>query len=234
MNIASLVLGIIALLFSFIPLLGTIAYLPAILAIIFGLIVIFKKSKGDTEKPKKGMGIAGLVIAIVSIILVNSMNSAIIDSVNELVSDNIVVIDNNSSASTENNSASENNTCKVGQSIQNKDFKITFISADDNFTGYNKYATIKSGHKVVKADFEFENISSSDQLASSLDFSCYADGYSCDEFWSVDDPTFSSTLSSGKKSKGSVYFEVPVNANSITLEYESDIWTNSKLIFVIK
>lgn len=233
MNIASLVLGIIALLLSFIPLLGTVAYLPAVLSIIFGLVVIFKKAK-EGEQSKKGMGIVGLVLSIIAIVLVNSMNSAIVETIDELTSDNVTISDNASSNSNSSTTEQTQTTCSVGQTIQNKDLKVTFVSFNENFTGYSRYATINSGCKVIKAEFEFENISGSDQLASAYDFDCYADGYSCDQFWSTDDSGFSHTLSNGKKAKGTVYFQVPKDATSITLEYETNVWTDSKLVFVAK
>lgn len=123
---------------------------------------------------------------------------------------------------------------KVGEIYEDSDVAIKFVAADTNFKGYSKYADVKSGHKVIKADFEFENVGSSDFLASAYDFNCYADGYNCEDFWSTDDSGFSSTLSSGKKTKGSVYFEVPTSAKSITLEYETNWLTSNKVEFVIQ
>ena len=55
MAIASMVLGILGLVFFCIPILNLIL---AVLALIFGIIVMYKKSAG------KGMGIAGFVCGI--------------------------------------------------------------------------------------------------------------------------------------------------------------------------
>ena len=137
------------------------------------------------------------------------------------------------------NSTTESSTNKdkkynVGEIYEDKNIAVKFVSANDNFTDYNKYATIKSGYKIIKADFEFENVGNSDVLASSYDFDCYADGYDCDNFWSVDDSSFSSTLSKGKKVKGSVYFEVPKDASNIILEYKLNVWTSDKVEFIVK
>lgn len=112
---------------------------------------------------------------------------------------------------------------------------IKYVSVDDDFKGYSKYADIKSGYKVIKAEFEFENVSTTDQLASRYDFTCYADGYDCDSFYSVNDPSFSSSsLSVGKKKKGNVYFEVPIEAIKIVIEYETDYWNSEHIEFVVK
>ena len=112
----------------------------------------------------------------------------------------------------------------VGETYADASRKITFLSLDDNYTGYNKYATVKDGYKVIRAEFEFENLSTSTLYASRFDFNCYADGYDCDNFYSVDDEMSSATLSQNKKTKGAVYFEVPKNANEITIEYEKSIY----------
>lgn len=122
----------------------------------------------------------------------------------------------------------------VGEVYEDRNIAIKFVSLDDNFKGYSKYATVKSGYKVLKAEFEFENVGSSDQYVSSYEFNCYADGYDCENFYSVEDSGFSSTLSKGKKTKGAVYFQIPNDATSITIEYETNIITNSKVEFIVK
>lgn len=133
--------------------------------------------------------------------------------------------------------SSTENTTKVynaGEIFENDNLAIKYVSFDENFTGYNQYATVKEGCKIVKADFEFENIGSSDQYVSAYDFGCYADGYDCESFWSVDDSGFSSTLSAGKKAKGSVYFQVPNDATSITIEYTINSFTSENVEFLVK
>ncbi len=121
----------------------------------------------------------------------------------------------------------------VGEIYQDKKIAIKFVSTDENFKGYSKYADIKSGYKILKANFEIENLGDSDIYVSTSDFSCYADGYDCEMFWQVDDAIFSSTLSTGKKTAGSVYFEVPENVNDITIEF-TDIFISNKVVFRVK
>ena len=140
----------------------------------------------------------------------------------------------NSENSTTESSTSKDKKYSVGEVYEDKNIAIKFVSVNENFTGYSKYATVKSGYKIVKADFEFENVGDSDVLASAYDFDCYADGYDCENFWSADDSGFSSTLSKGKKAKGSVYFQVPKDADEITLEYELNMWTDKKVEFIVK
>lgn len=140
-------------------------------------------------------------------------------------------ITNNSSNSSRNEEKTKYN---VGDIYEGKDVAIKYVSVDENFTRYSSYASIKDGYKIIKADFEFENVGTSDKSVSSYNFNCYADGYDCDSFWSTEDATFSATLSSGKKTKGSVYFEVPKDATEIVLEYEVNWLTSSKIEFIVK
>lgn len=132
-----------------------------------------------------------------------------------------------------NTNTKQNTVVKVGEEITTKDTKITFISAND-YTQYNSYSAPASGNKIIRAEFSFENISSSDISLGNLD--CYADGEKREAYYSADDyknPTLES-LSSGKKLKAVVYYEVPSNAENITLEYETNVWTSEKIEFVIK
>lgn len=62
-GITALVLGIVAVVFSFIPVMGIVAFVLGPLAVLFGLI-------GATRKfAKKGAAIAGLVLGILSIVI---------------------------------------------------------------------------------------------------------------------------------------------------------------------
>lgn len=136
--------------------------------------------------------------------------------------------------STENQaSVSENTSAKVGEEITTKNLKIAFTSASD-YTGYSQYSKPKDGNKVIKAEIAFENISSSDVSLNNIE--CYADGEKCEAFYSGEDyksPALES-ISSGKKFKSIVYYEVPENAESIILEYETDLWNNKKVELIVK
>jgi hypothetical protein len=51
--------------------------------------------------------------------------------------------------------------------------------------------------------------------------------------WSNDE-YLSATISSGRKAKGKVYYEVPKDAKDIELEYESSWLSSSKIVFLYK
>lgn len=67
MGVASLVIGIIALILGFVPLCGIIALVPAIIGLILGIVDAVKKSKTGESK---GMSIAGIVLCSISIIVI--------------------------------------------------------------------------------------------------------------------------------------------------------------------
>lgn len=171
-----------------------------------------------------------VVLIVLAIIIVISALTSSDSPDNEQNNSN----NENSNNVTTTENKEEKNEYAVGEVFNDGYMKVTYMNLNDNFTNYSQYATVKSGCKVVAATFEFENISSSDKLASSYDFNCYADGYDCDKFYSVDDSSFTATLSSGKKSKGTVYFEVPQDASEITIEYENNVWSSKKVIFRVK
>ncbi len=67
MGVASLVLGIVSIVFGFVPFCGAIALIPAIIGLILGIVDAVKKSKA--QEPK-GMAIAGIVLSAIAIVII--------------------------------------------------------------------------------------------------------------------------------------------------------------------
>ena len=134
----------------------------------------------------------------------------------------------------ENNSQSASqDSFSVGDIVETKNARISFISAEE-YVSDNQFIQPKEGNVFYRMEFEFENISSSDiALSSLLDWECYADTYAVDQSYLQDDQ-LNATLSPGKKAKGAVYFEIPQNAQSIELNYKTDLWSDGKVIFIVK
>lgn len=66
MAVASLVLGIISLIIGFIPFCGMIAFVPAIIALILGIVAIVQnKKKGEGI----GMAVAGTILSALAVII---------------------------------------------------------------------------------------------------------------------------------------------------------------------
>lgn len=67
MGVAALILGIISLVIGFIPLCGAIAFMPAIIGLILGIVdIVLKKKKGE----KIGMSIAGTVLSAIAVVVI--------------------------------------------------------------------------------------------------------------------------------------------------------------------
>ena len=95
----------------------------------------------------------------------------------------------------------------------------------------NMFLTPADGMKYAYIELEVENLSDSDQTISYFSFTCYADGVSCNGFYGMDD-ALSSSLSPGRKAKGTIAFEVPKDAQVIEFEFVDNFWTENKLVFL--
>lgn len=125
-------------------------------------------------------------------------------------------------------SASEN-AYKVGDILDTGDMKITYLSCGP-YSGMNEYDVPRDGYKYITLEFEIENCGDDDETIDSFEFECYADGSSCDGYFGRDDD-LSATISSGRKAKGTVSFEVPTNASTVEVEYVSNYWTSERIVF---
>ncbi len=67
MGVAALIIGIISIIVGFIPLCGAIAFFPAVIGLILGIVDIVLKSKAGQSK---GMGIAGTILSAIAIVVI--------------------------------------------------------------------------------------------------------------------------------------------------------------------
>lgn len=192
------------------------------------------------KKKKKRLIIFGVIAAIIVVIIIASSGGSSSDDKNKVESVNGASQtqsvngksdDNKSDDSTE----SDNQKITAGHAITiDNELKISYLKCDTNFKKYSKYATVGKGKKVISATFKIENVSDTDQYIDIIN--CYADDKKCDSFYSVedyDDP-FLDSISAGRSIEGTVYFEVPSNAKDVELEFENNVWTNDKVVFVVK
>ncbi len=222
MGIASFVIGLSCLILS--PFLSVFLILPSILGLVLGIIDTVIKIKKNVSR---GLSIAGIVLSAVALaicafftiatyIFSNGYNGLYADnSSGEIVSTDI--------------------TCKLGESATLGDIKITFKDVNLNYKDYEDYAYIDKGNSILKADFEFENVGKSNVNINYYDFDCFADKFSCDFFYYIQDYNFYETLKPGEKCTESVYFEVPEDASTIDIEYSKYLYDDiGKIIFNIK
>lgn len=127
-----------------------------------------------------------------------------------------------------------NNVFQVGDVVETENFKITFVSAGV-YESDNEFLQPKDGYEYWQFELKFENISDTDQAVSSMmDWECYADNSKVDQSWVGDDSGLDATLSTGRETQGTIYFEVPQDAQSVELEYDVNFWQSDKIIFVGK
>ena len=67
MGVAALVLGIVSVIIGFIPFCGAIAFIPAAIGLILGIVDIVQKGK---KGESKGVSIAGTVLSAIAIIVI--------------------------------------------------------------------------------------------------------------------------------------------------------------------
>ncbi len=129
------------------------------------------------------------------------------------------------------NSTATENAFEVGEIAESKQLRITYLACYEDSSN-NSFIVAKDGCHYVTCEFEFENLSDTDQSISYFSFDCYADGISCSGAYFRDD-SLSATLSAGRKAKGTVTFEVPDNASVVEVEYLSNFWTSNRVVFTV-
>ena len=132
----------------------------------------------------------------------------------------------------------QTNEVTVGSTFECDGLQITIDSANTDFWGYEGkelYEYPQTGMKYIAVSFTYRNVGNSDKVASIYDFDCYADNQACEERYAFDDSDFiSTTLSSGRNVSFNTYYEVPIDAQSIELEYTANIWTGEKVIIILQ
>ncbi len=132
----------------------------------------------------------------------------------------------------ETNTEASEGALHVGDMYESNKFNITYLQCFTDQSD-NMFITPKDGYHYVTCEFEFENVSSSDRSVSFYSFDCYADGVACDQSYYRDD-AISAELSSGRKTKGTVTFEVPDDAQTVEVEFLDNYWTSSRIVFSVE
>ena len=121
----------------------------------------------------------------------------------------------------------------VGSTLSAKGLNITLKKVED-WDSDNMFIQPKDGNKFIRVYFTLENTNSTSRYLGSYDFTCYADNAKTDmSIFGEDTLALGTEVSGGRVLQGYIYYEVPVNAESIQIEYDSD-WWGSKAIFIVK
>lgn len=144
---------------------------------------------------------------------------------------NVGTVENDNS--TDNKNEKVDNEFVVGEIVETSSLKISYLSSSE-YKSDNEFMQPEDGFTYWRTEFEIENISDTDQAISSMmSWECYADDYSMEQSW-IEDDVIDATLSPGKKVKGAMYFVVPVDAEEIIVEFETNFWSETKVVFVAK
>ncbi|QDY89113.1 type IV secretion system protein [Arthrobacter sp. UKPF54-2] len=172
-GVAALVLGIVAVVFSFIPVMGVVAFVLGPLAVLFGIIGVTRKLA------KKGAAVAGVVLGILSIVIAAiwmAVLSAAVSSADQaLNSEHKVeyVVTTNGKASvsywTSGGSSNEDITTdwKKEQTVKNSDFVSLVVTGD-----YSNAAAVV-GCKIL---FDGKSISKNSGTGQGAMASCSGSG----------------------------------------------------------
>lgn len=139
--------------------------------------------------------------------------------------------DKDSGYISEGNTAASANAFQVGDIVESDKLNISYLSCEKD-TSYSQFSEPAGGTHYVTLTFEFENKGENDEYVSLYDFDCYADGKNCEQAYFRDD-SLSATLSAGRKAQGTVTFIVPDDATTVEVEYVSNLWTSSRVVFTV-
>ncbi len=197
MAIAALVLGILAILTSFLPIINNGAFFLAALGLIFAIVGFVGIRKG--KKKGKGIAVAGIVLNVISIVIVlatQSMYSAAVDS---------AVNGPSASVSSENASGDVATTdLAVGTSITTEDGLDISVQAVQ--TGLKNY----NGDSITGITVTYTNNGSKEASFNTYDWKAEdANGVqrSMTFYSDSNNELGSGTLAAGGTVTGDVYFE---------------------------
>lgn len=209
---ASLVLGIIAICFSFIPVVSYISFILGILAIIFAIVSLSKKAS-------KGLAIAGLILAIVAVFIAYSMHKGLETAVNEI---NTAIDDV---------SKEEKVECNQGEVGILGDSAVTVTKVEKSQG--NSWNNPSSGKEFVIVYVTIENRGNSNLSYNPYDFKMQNSQGQQESmtFTTIDQDTElnSGELIPGGKISGTITFEQPKGDTGLTLIYNNSIWSSKEL-----
>lgn len=135
-----------------------------------------------------------------------------------------------------NNTSVGDKTFKLGDSVELNDIVVTFVGISKS-TG-STYNKPEDGKVFILCEFEIVNNSKEDLAVSSMmSFEAYYDDYSCDLSFGAlmekgNKTQLDGTVAPGKKMKGVVGYEIPVDWKEFEIQYTLDLFSNDKIVFV--
>lgn len=198
-----------------------------------------KKSKICPNcKKKQGMGclpkIGIVLLALIVLGLFGGGNDESNTKINNPTSE--TKVENTSEASKETEPI-DDGYVKVGGSFEINGLKVTVNDCDLDYTDYDDdygWYEPEEGMKYIKVSFTYENSDEDDKYVSIYDYDCYVDNTLCEESYNFGGDFINANLSKGRNVSFETFYVVPVDSQSIELEYTENIWTNEKVIIKLQ
>lgn len=216
MAITSLVIGVLALITSFIPIVNNGTFVIAILGAVFGIIGLVGIFKG--KKRSKVLGFLALAANILAIIIVLATQSMWSESIN------------NATGNTVKNAKSASEV-KVGEAItMNNDLEITVVSVEGGLANYDGTSTTKVVVKYVNNGKSEVSYNSFDWKAeNSQGAQTSTTYYSNGNIGSNAENLNSGKLAAGGTVTGTLYFKGDV----VKMLYSSSIISNTTATWLV-
>ena len=210
-----MVLGIIAIVGSWIPFLNIVSMILAVLAIIFSLIPLF-------QKRSVGKAVAGLILGVVTLVIAFYMTNAAVDSIDEATG-------GSDSTSTSQNTEAEKTEFTVGEAISFDGKTVTVSGVERNWNSGNEFIVPDTGKEFVRVQIDIKNdsenrvsyntfdwkIKDSNGAITDVDMNSFGDG-----------ALGSGELVAGGTVSGSLVFQAPAGDEGLVIHYEPSFWTN--------
>lgn len=213
---AGLVLGIIAICFSFIPLVSYVSFVLGALAIIFSIVALAKRAS-------KGMAIAGLIVAVIAVFMAYNMHKGLEKVVDEVSN----ALDNNKAETLEYN---QGDAAKLGDGV----IKVTKVEKSQG----NDWNKPKSGKEFVIITVSIENKGSGKLSYNPYDFKLQNSQGQQESitFTTINSDTSLSSgeLVAGGKVSGTIAFETTKGDKGLSLIYSDSIWSSKELKIKLK
>lgn len=127
----------------------------------------------------------------------------------------------------------ENERLKMGESFTDGSLEITIKSAEV-WTDYSEFSRPNSGYKYIRVLAEAKNTGTTDRFIYSGDFKCYADNKPANDPYYGDERFNGDELSAGRETDGYLYYQIPIDAQKIEIEYELNFITDKKVYYDIE
>lgn len=213
---ASLVLGIIAICFSFIPLISYVSFVLGALAIIFSIVSLAKRAS-------RGMAIAGFIVAVIAVFMAYNMHKGLETAVNEINN----AID---SSKTETLEYNQGDAATLGDAV----IKVTKVEKSQG----NEWNKPKSGKEFVIITVSIENKGSGKLSYNPYNFKLQNSQGQQESmtFTTINNDTALSSgelVASGKVS-GTIAFETTKGDKGLSLIYSDSILSSKELKIKLK